>query len=292
MGWHGWESLIAQPGPSRNAKTKFRQDFQRRAGPLPDAAKVSGMNRTWHLLPGFVVLIAGLALIVHGPIPQLPRYHDFADPRAVLGIPHGWNVLSSLAFLAVGAWACLAARGHRNVPEARARNLFFAMLLLTAAGSAWYHWAPDNARLVFDRLPIALACACLLAAAHTRLHGERIPGLLGVLLAVAVATVAWWYWSESRGRGDLRPYLLLQGAPLVLVPLWQWLQRAPRAERIDFGLAIALYALAKAFELHDAEVMEATGFVSGHTAKHLLAALAAVFVARSFLGRPRRGGAP
>ena len=236
-------------------------------------------------MPGLVVLLAGLAMIVHGPIAQLPHYHDFADQRAAFGIPHAWDVLSNGAFLVVGAWALVAARGRGDVPEAPARNVFFATLLLTAAGSAFYHWAPDNARLVFDRLPIALACAALLAAAHARAHGGRIPGLLGVLLALAVGSVLWWSWTESLGRGDLRPYLMLQGAPLVLVPLWQWLQGTPRAERLDFGIAIALYAAAKGFELEDGAVLAATGAVSGHTVKHLLAALAAAFIARAFLRR-------
>ena len=233
------------------------------------------------------MLVAGLAMIVHGPIPQLPHYQEFADQRVILGIPHGWDVLSNLAFLAAGAWALGATRGQGDAPEAPARNVFFVTLLLTAAGSTWYHLAPDNARLVFDRLPIALACASLLAAAHARIHGGRIPGLLPVLLGVATGSVLWWSWTESLGRGDLRPYLLVQFAPLVLVPLWQRLQGAPKAERVDFGIAIGLYAAAKVFELQDAPVLAATGLVSGHTIKHLLAALAAVFIARAFL--PRHG---
>ena len=241
------------------------------------------MGRTWQALPGLVVMLAGIAMIVHGPIPQLAHYHDFADQRTVLGVPHGWDVWSNVAFAAAGIWALMRARAFRDRPEATARDVFFATLLLTAAGSTWYHLAPDNARLVFDRLPIALACGALLAASHARIHRGRIPGLLAILLVVAVASVLWWSFTESLGRGDLRPYLLLQGAPLVLIPLWQWIQREPPAERWLFGGAIALYAAAKAFELADGAVLAATGFVSGHTLKHLLAAAAAVLIARAFL---------
>jgi hypothetical protein len=247
------------------------------------------MRSPLQAVPALVILFAGIALIVHGPIPQLPNYHAFADQGMHLGIPHAGDVLSNVAFAAVGLWALLAARRLPPAPEAPARNVFFAALLLTAAGSTWYHWAPDNARLVFDRLPIAIACAGLLAAAHARIHGGRIPGLLATLLVAAVASVAWWSFTESRGRGDLRPYLLLQGAPLILIPLWQALQREPVRERILFGLAVALYAAAKALELADAPVLEATGFVSGHTLKHLLAAAAAVCIALVFL-RPRAHG--
>ena len=110
----------------------------------------------------------------------------------------------------------------------------------------------------------------------------EMPGLtlsLG-LAAFAAASVAWWSFTGLHGPGDLRPYLLLQGAPLVLIPLWQWIDDSPRAERIAIAVAIGLYALAKAAELADHAVYDAVGFVSGHTIKHLLAAAAsAVLVA-------------
>ena len=34
--------------------------------------------------------------------PQPERYHDFADQRTVLGVPHALNVVSNLGFLIVG----------------------------------------------------------------------------------------------------------------------------------------------------------------------------------------------
>ncbi|MDM5181921.1 hypothetical protein PO883_32625 [Massilia sp. DJPM01] len=40
-------------------------------------------------------------------------------------------------------------------------NLGFLLIGLTAFGSSWYHLAPDDTRLVWDRLPIALACVSL-----------------------------------------------------------------------------------------------------------------------------------
>ena len=52
-------------------------------------------------------------------------------------------------------------------------RLFLVGLLLTAFGSGLYHLAPDNARLVWDRLPIALACAGLLAAVRAECLPKR-----------------------------------------------------------------------------------------------------------------------
>ena len=236
---------------------------------------------TWGILAAAVA-----ALAWWGPIPQLADYHAFADRREWLGVPHAGDVLSNLAFAAVAAWGLWRERTQGgSAPERRARVAFFVGLALTAVGSTWYHWAPDNARLVFDRLPIALACAALLAAMHARTHEHSSPGLLPWLLGAGVASVAWWALGESHDGGDLRPYLLLQAAPLVLVPLWQWQACRPAAERIAFAIAIALYVAAKVCELQDARILGFGAGVSGHTLKHVLAAVAAGFIARALWHR-------
>src|SRR4051812_7436651 len=238
-------------------------------------------TRALQALPGLLVALSGVALIVWGPIAQLPHYHDFADTRALAGIPHAADVLSNLAFLLVGAWGLWRAGRDAGTPQFPAERMFCVALVLTAAGSAYYHWAPDNARLVFDRLPIAMACAALLCAMHARIFGARVPGLLPALLTAAVASVLWWAWTEGRGRGDLRPYLLLQTAPLVLVPLWQWLHGAPRRERVLVAAAVALYVVARVLESEDAAVLAAPGVLSGHPLKPLLAAAASLLLCKA-----------
>ena len=90
-------------------------------------------------------------------------------------------------------------------------RLFLVGWLITAAGSALYHVAPDNARLVWDRIPIALACAGLLAAVRAECLAEQGSLADSVLLGIfAVLSVGWWYVTGQRGSGDLRPYLLIQ----------------------------------------------------------------------------------
>jgi hypothetical protein len=168
---------------------------------------------------------------------------------------------------------------------------FFAAMLLTAIGSTWYHLAPADDRLIWDRLPIALACAALLVAVWVETltrNARRVLSMLMGMLVAAVLSVGWWAWTNDHGRGDLRPYLLLQLAPLVLIPIWQAAAGRPSNERRTFALAIGLYVAAKLCELADRPILHALGFVSGHTLKHLLAAaaagaLAAMLQARSEL---------
>lgn len=235
-----------------------------------------------HIAP-YVALALILALTVSGPVAQLANYHAFADQRSLLGIANAGDVLSNLGFLLAAAYGFTSLRqARRDDPARRAYAVFFSALAATAVGSTWYHLAPDNARLVWDRLPIAVACASLLAAAVHDAYAKTIPALLALVLlcGLAVFSVFWWSWT-----GDLRFYLLIQAAPLVLIPVLQWQSGAPMAQRTLFFVAIGLYVWAKLFELADQAVLQALGFVSGHTIKHLLAVLAALVLARAFARR-------
>jgi hypothetical protein len=229
------------------------------------------------VLPGLVLLVAITAMGLHGPITQLADYHHFADQRAWLHIPHAADLLSNIGFALVGLW------GLARLPQHPGRDgylLFFIALLLTALGSGWYHLAPDNPRLVWDRLPIALACAGLLSAVwREHLGGSR--WVCPMMACVAVASVAWWRLTDLQGAGDLRPYLLLQMLPLVLIPIVQWQAGAPRAQRRLFLLAVFCYVMAKACELADHTVFTQLMVLSGHTLKHLLATVAAALITQS-----------
>lgn len=240
--------------------------------------------RSRYLLTCTVVLFAIAAMIIHGPISQVADYHRFADQRTWFAIPHVADVLSNLGFAIVGAYGLQLTwrkRDHFGMQNAVVGyRLFFASLILTAVGSSWYHLAPDNARLVCDRLPIALACGGLLAAVwYETMHSGR--WLTTSLATFAISSVAWWRHTDLNGAGDLRPYLLLQMLPLVLVPLLQYQSRRPVGERIAFGTAIALYITAKIFEMADHAVFNALGIISGHTIKHIFASIASATIAWS-----------
>ena len=241
-----------------------------------------------HHLPLLLTLLLTAAALLHGPIAQFEDYHAFADQLTLLGIPHALDVLSNLGFAAVALWGLwrLAPRRHSHFPHSwPGYALFLAGLLLTALGSSWYHLAPDDHRLLWDRLPIALASAGLLAGVWAdcrQRDGRLFAALLG---AFALAGVLWWYVTELAGIGDLRPYLLLQALTIVLIPLWQWLHGRPRGERLAFACALGLYVLAKFAELLDHQLAALLAPLTGHTLKHLLSTAATAVVVAQLVRR-------
>jgi hypothetical protein len=238
------------------------------------------------------VAIATTAMLSFVPrIPQPLAYHDFADQRTLFGIPSALNVLSNLPFFFVGAAGLLFIRRQPPYPAgrhflSRAERwpwlIFFLGVAFTCAGSAWYHLAPDNARLVWDRLPMTLGFMSLFAA----MIAERIDlraglRLLGPLLLAGLGSVLYWHWTELGGAGDLRPYAAVQFLPLLAIPLMLLLFPARYTGTADVWVALLWYGLAKLLEALDGQVyVLAQQIISGHSLKHLAAAASAWWLLR------------
>ena len=166
----------------------------------------------------------------------------------------------------------------------------FAGIALVCAGSAYYHWAPDNHRLVWDRLPITMVFMAFLSAViaeHISMRAGAL--LLPPLLLVGTLSIVYWQRTQLAGHGDLRFYGLVQFLPMLLIPLIMMLFPARYTRSLDLVWVLALYVLAKIFEFLDHSIFSAThGFVSGHTLKHLFAALASWQILRMvMLRRPQ-----
>lgn len=250
------------------------------------------MRRILRHLPALLTALVCLGLLIHGPIAQTENYHAFADETDFLGLPRARDVLSNLGFALVAFWGIARLwpqRAHPGIARGwPGYALFLIGLGLTAVGSAYYHLAPDNARLLWDRLPIALACAGLLTGvwAETSLPKGRALAVTCLVAAYGVGSVVWWYFTETRGTGDLRPYLLLQILSILLIPLWQALHGVPRKDRLHFAAALLLYVLAKVAEVNDHALLAASDMtISGHTLKHLLATAAAAMLVGRLIGR-------
>jgi hypothetical protein len=221
------------------------------------------------LYASYALLALAAALGPH--VPQAALYHQFADGRAWNGLPHAADVLSNLPFGifgAAGLW--LLARGAGG--RARAcLGLLFGGLLLTCVGSSRYHLAPDDAGVFWDRLGMVPAFAGMLALAVQSRWGSRPAWVTAVLvLAAGPASLAVW-----RASGQLLPWALLQGGGMALLVLLAWVRPAPGRTPWPLAAVVAWYVLAKLLEWGDAAVWQWSGhWVSGHTLKHMAAALA------------------
>lgn len=226
-------------------------------------------------------LLAAVAFILFvPPIPQDPAYHDFADSRVILGVPGFWNVISNFPFLVVGLLGTVfVIRNGRSVCAAGlelAYLVFFTGIFLTAIGSAYYHLAPANEPLVWDRLPMTIAFAGLFSIVIGEFVSPRIGrAVLIPLLILGALSVEYWAFTEARGAGDLRAYAVFQFLPIV-VTLCLLVTRIPvTGDARYFWVLLAFYLLAKTAEFLDARIFDAGGIISGHSLKHVFAALAA-----------------
>ncbi|MEJ2129035.1 MAG: hypothetical protein P8X81_09325 [Woeseiaceae bacterium] len=225
------------------------------------------------------VAAALLALFLFtAPLAQDAAYHSFADRRTILGVSNFGNVMSNLPFLVVGlsgTWFVLRYSRVVCLPGLEIAYLvFFSGIFLTAFGSAYYHLAPGNESLVWDRLTMTIGFAGLFAIVVGEFVSPRIGRAIVIpLLIVGVLSVEYWGWTEAAGAGDLRLYAVFQFLPIMLIPVILLLYKPAIGPAKYFWVMLLFYVLAKAAEFLDGEILAAGGLISGHSLKHILAAM-------------------
>lgn len=250
------------------------------------------MNRTLKWVAAALLLSTCIGAYVVGPVSQSQAYHQFADQRALLGIPHAFDFISNVGFLVVGIWGIVFVTRSPNPrifissKERWPYFLFFLGVTLTAFGSSYYHLAPDNARLVWDRLPMAMGFMALFAAVLSERINPVLAGrTLVPLVSVGIGSVFYWRWTDLAGRDDLRLYALVQFGSLAAVLLLCATLPSRYSRGSDMFVVVGLYALAKILEALDKQIFALGGVVSGHTLKHLAAAIACFWVLRMLMKR-------
>ncbi len=183
------------------------------------------------------LLAPWLAAWLLPPFAQPQSFHDYADQRAWLGLPHAADVLSNLPFLARRRARTSLRAARLAYDESAAFSdqraawpyaLLFAGVVLTAFGSAWYHAQPNDATLLWDRLPMALGFAGLVAGTLTDRAPQRISQWLLAFATVGAGTVLYWHVS-----GNLVPYLVMQvGFIAAALIATAWIRSALHAWRI------------------------------------------------------------
>jgi hypothetical protein len=237
---------------------------------------------------GALLLLSVVIMACIPPLQQSQAYHNFADQRGLFGIPNFLNVLSNLPFLLAGIAGVLVCLHRNSLIAPRSWLGFFGAFALVGLGSAWYHWAPADATLVLDRLPMALAFMSLFSAT---LNDSLLPDserwLLPLLLMLGALGVGYWYYS-----GDLRLYGWVQFAPLLFIAFLTRFHGLHSIRRSYLYAAFIAYVLAKAFEALDGELYALTRQqLSGHSLKHLAAAASGYLLYRMLRTAPENSEA-
>lgn len=232
------------------------------------------------LLGASALLIFAIGVLI-GPVSQPQEYHDFSDQRSFFGIPNTWDVLSNIPFAIVGMWGVflLLFSGKIQLMDRREKYPWIGVsigLILTAIGSAYYHLAPNNSRLAWDRLAMTIFFTSFLSA----LMMDRIDAKMGlwlfpVLLAMGCYSVL--HWSLDN---DLRFYFGLQlftaSAAIVL-----FFTPSHYTRNRDLAIVILLLVLTYLLDRYDQQIAILTrDLISGHTLKHLVGALAGFWLIR------------
>jgi len=218
-------------------------------------------------------LSIGMGLLAWGPIVLLQSAHSHADARAFVGMANGVNVMLSLPMLLAGVWGWRALGRSRWPAAVRSPwRWFFGFVTLGAGMAALYHSAPGELAYLAAQAMAAGAFVMLLCGALA----ERVDARFGsaracsvALAAVGMATAASALGTPWLGQMDMRPILLLQLLPGLLIPAGALGLPGLCTTRTDWMLMLGLYAAARVCDLGDAAVMRFTGAISGHALMHL-----------------------
>lgn len=219
---------------------------------------------------GYIILIvialsAIVGIFLSAPIVQNECYHKFSDKDSLLGIPNFWNVVSNLPFFIIGLLGIFKVR---SLIKIRIQHLiFFLSICFVGIGSAYYHINPTSESLVWDRLPMTLVFMALFSLIISEFINEKTGKLLlAPLLLLGILSIAVWILFN-----DLRFYALVQFYPMLTIPVILIFFRSDTSK--TYWLLLLTYIIAKLLEHFDHEVHEALKIVSGHSLKHIVAAI-------------------
>lgn len=232
----------------------------------------------------FLLSVSGLLLFLiliwnHLPTQDPTDYFNFIDTRFFLGIPNAMDVLSNLAFFAAGIYGLLL---FKKIQDSYYRQLGFIIsgaIVLISVGSSYFHWNPNTQTLFWDRLPMTLA----FSAISSVLVVDRVDKKTGlffsfIIIPLSALTVIGWSYAWF----SLKFYLAVQFGSMVFVLLLILFRSTGKIKSSSVYTMLGIYLLAKVFEKYDSQIFITSGFVSGHTLKHISAAAAIFYFIRSF----------
>ncbi|MEQ1686858.1 MAG: hypothetical protein ABL916_24665 [Burkholderiaceae bacterium] len=220
-----------------------------------------------------MTLAVTMGLMAWGPVELTASAHRYADERVWLGMAGAANVWVNAAMFAAGAWGWRATRAshwplHLRTPW----QLFQACAMVSAGAAALYHARPQDNLFVLTHVATAsgfmmLTLGLLAERVHSGFGSHRV--CFAVLCGIAVTGAAMLLAQAQAGHVDMRPLLLLEIIPVLVIPAGALSLPGRSTQVFDWVVVLTLYALAKVLETGDALVLEGSGWISGHTLMHL-----------------------
>ena len=241
------------------------------------------------VLLSVLTIVAIVITFLLPPIGQDPSYHLFADNKSFLGVFNFWNVITNIPFVVIGVYGlCILNKSTAKKSIILIYCVLFIGIMLIGPGSAYYHYSPDNYRLVYDRIPMTIVFMAFLSAVVAECINARIGTLLLFpLIIIGITSVLWWHYTELTGHGDLRIYGLVQFYPMIATPVIM-ISFPSAANNNDWRIlmwVVLWYAIAKIFEHFDTAIYSITNFISGHSLKHIMAAMATWYMVKLFANK-------
>lgn len=249
-------------------------------------------KKFFYLILLFSSVLIGTLFFVH-PIHQNLSYHNFAEQRFLVGIPHWGDVITNLSFAIAGVLLLAFKNNIECYPGQK--NVFYLFIFSCIAlclGSGYYHYNPNNYGLLWDRATMLLGFALILLDTAIRYniisHKNLLIKIFLMELLFLITLFPWVYFDR------LELYVLAQFFVMSVMPLLaikNYLEQKvshnglltnKNAMHQHILYMFLFYSLAKFFEHYDVLFYNLIGF-SGHSIKHICYAIALYMFGRDIL---------
>lgn len=233
-----------------------------------------------------LAVISMIGIYCISPITQSLTYHLFAEQRVFAHIPHIGDVISNLAFSITGlALLLYNYKKNKNCIYYCQNHLFYFFVFscfLLSAGSAYYHYNPNNKTLVVDRLTMICGFAVIFFDTCIRYHvieKTHVFSKFSFVLTLFLLSVFYWVCSKH-----LEPYVFVQFFTMFVIVILAIYNRKVINGKHLFTMAL-WYFIAKICEYEDHTIYNFTNFISGHTLKHLAYAISLYYFGKGMINQ-------
>ena len=126
---------------------------------------------------------------------------------------------------------------------------------------------PNDSTMLWDRLGMSVVIGSCISLLIHDMSDRNLAGMIHLPIVVtSVISVLWWPVFD-----DLRFYFIVKHHPFILFPILLFYGNHIYDKISGYYWGLSMFILATLFEFTDLQIFEITGFISGHTLKHIFA---------------------